>query len=180
MRRVPRHEFVPSNLRGMAYADGPLPIGDGQTISQPFIVASMTEALNLSHGMKVLEVGTGSGYQAAILAEMGMNVFTIEYIPRLQALARKRLEDSGYTDIQYQCGDGCLGWPEEAPFDAIIVTAAPVEVPRALADQLREKGRLVIPLGLSEQTLHVYLKTEDGSLSGKNLYAVRFVPLVGG
>jgi protein-L-isoaspartate(D-aspartate) O-methyltransferase len=180
MQRVPRHAFVPGLMREMAYSDGPLPIGKGQTISQPYIVASMSEALALKPGMKVLEVGTGSGYQAAVLAEMGLEVYTIEYIDSLAMEARDRLRAMGYQDIRFRCGDGNEGWPEKAPFDGIIVTAAPPELPQGLGDQLAEGGRLVIPVGTFSQDLWVYRKCADGTLSGDMLYAVRFVPLVRG
>ena len=180
MKRVPRHEFVPGTVRELAYTDGPLPIGQGQTISQPFIVASMSEALAVRPGMKVLEIGTGSGYQAAVLAEMGLQVFTIEYIRDLAMEAKDRLRGLGYRDIHFRCGDGRGGWPEEAPFDGIIVTAAADELPPALGRQLGPGRRLVIPVGKYSQDLWVYLKQADGSLAGEMLYAVRFVPLVRG
>lgn len=180
MGRVPRELFVPVELRSMAYADGPLPIGGGQTISQPLIVASMSEALGLRPGMKVLEIGTGSGYQAAVLAEMGLQVYTIEYLPSLAGSARQRLHGLGYGEIQFRCGDGNAGWVEAAPFDGIIVTAAPPGLPEALGRQLSPGGKLVIPIGEFEQWLWVYRKNTDGSLSGEKRYGVRFVPLVGG
>ena len=178
MRRVPRHAFVPSQMQEMAYSDGPLPIGNSQTISQPYIVALMTEALGLKPGQKVLEVGTGSGYQAAILAEMGLDVYTIEFLPDLSEKAREILTQLGYEDIHYRCGDGHAGWPEEAPFDGIIVTAAPSRLPEPLGEQLKTGGRLVIPIGNWGQDLYVYTRNEDGSLSGEVICAVRFVPLV--
>ncbi|MGC9450353.1 MAG: protein-L-isoaspartate(D-aspartate) O-methyltransferase [Oceanipulchritudo sp.] len=178
MGTVPRHEFVPPRLRDMAYADGPLPIGNGQTISQPYIVAVMSEALELQPGMKVLEVGTGSGYQAAVLAEMGLEVYSVEYIAELADAARALLERIGYGGIHFRTGDGREGWPEAAPFDGILVTAAPGSLPGALGGQLRPGGRLVIPVGRWEQNLHVYRKRADGSLEGEILFAVRFVPLV--
>lgn len=179
MERVPRGAFVPQAYREMAYADGPLPIGNDQTISQPYIVAVMSEALRLRPGQRVLEIGTGCGYQAAVLAEMGLLVYTIEYLDALAAAARRRLEEMGYQTIRFRSGDGRAGWPEEAPFDGIIVTAAPAEVPPALLDQLSTGGRLVIPVGAVSQELVVYRKNEDGSLVEKPLFPVRFVPLVG-
>ncbi|MEX0331786.1 MAG: protein-L-isoaspartate(D-aspartate) O-methyltransferase [Puniceicoccaceae bacterium] len=180
MARVPRHAFVPASMHELSYTDGPLPIGKGQTISQPYIVASMSEALHLQPGMKVLEVGTGSGYQAAVLAEMGLEVYTIEYIHDLAMAAKELLRGLGYPAIHFRCGDGRLGWPEKAPFDGIIVTAAADEVPTQLGQQLAAGGRLVIPVGTYSQDLWVYQKNDDGTLEGKNLYAVRFVPLVRG
>ena len=167
METVPRHAFVPQNMLEMAYSDGPLPIGSGQTISQPYIVAVMSEALRVRPGMKVLEIGTGSGYQAAVLAEMG---------PEVQA---KTVKELGYDGIHYRTGDGRLGWPEAAPFDGILVTAAPDSLPPVLGGQLRPGGRLVIPIGHWSQDLHVYRKNEDGSMESEVLFAVRFVPLVG-
>ena len=180
MERVPRHKFVPPSMQEMAYADGPLPIGRGQTISQPYIVASMSEALGLDPGAKVLEIGTGSGYQAAVLAEMGLQVYTMEYIHDLAMEAKERLRTMGYDRIRFRCGDGNCGWPEKAPFDGIIVTAAPRAVPEALGQQLVTGGRLVIPVGRFSQELWVYQKSDDNQLSGEKLYAVRFVPLVEG
>lgn len=180
MERVPRHAFVPAAMRELAYTDGPLPIGKGQTISQPYIVASMSEALALQPGMKVLEIGTGSGYQAAVLAEMGLEVYTIEYIHKLAMEAKDLLRGLGYDTIRFRCGDGRLGWPEKAPFDGIIVTAAADVVPMQLGEQLAVGGRLIIPVGTYSQDLWMYRKNEDGMLEGEVLYAVRFVPLVHG
>ena len=180
MERVPRHAFVPDNLLELAYTDGPLPIGGGQTISQPYIVASMSESLGVKPGMKVLEIGTGSGYQAAVLAEMGLRVFTVEYVDALAREARKRLEGMGYRGIHFRCGDGNLGWPEQAPFDGILVTAAPADLPPALGEQLAVGARLVIPMGRHSQYLYVYRKNDDQTLDREVLYAVRFVPLVKG
>lgn len=179
METVPRHEFIPRRMRDMAYSDGPLPIGNGQTISQPYIVAVMSEALHPRAGMKVLEVGTGSGYQAAVLAEMGLDVFTVEYIPGLAGGAKAVLDRLGYAGIHFHTGDGRRGWPEAAPFDGILVTAAPDSLPRALATQLADGGRLVIPVGHWDQDLYVYRKNNDGTLDSEVLFAVRFVPLVG-
>ncbi|HEY68887.1 MAG TPA: protein-L-isoaspartate(D-aspartate) O-methyltransferase [Thermoflexia bacterium] len=182
MRAVPRHLFVPEEERDYAYGDFPLPIGYGQTISQPYIVALMTELLELKEGDKVLEVGTGSGYQAAILAEIpGVEVYSIEIIPELAESARKRLESLGYTNVHCKQGDGYYGWPEYAPFDAIIVTAAPDHVPPPLMDQLAEGGRLVIPIGPpgGYQTLWKFVKQPDGELQAFNMGGVAFVPLTG-
>ncbi len=181
MSRVPRHLFVPRIYRKLAYTDGPLPIGQGQTISQPYIVAFMTEALKLKKTDRVLEVGTGSGYQAAVLAEIVEKVYTIEIIPKLGKAAKKLLKKMGYGNISVRIGDGYLGWPEEAPFDAIIVTAAPEKVPPALIDQLKEGGRLCLPVGSVRflQTLILYTK-EEGRLTKKELLPVRFVPMIHG
>ena len=183
MRAVPRHLFVPEDDQDYAYGDHPLPIGYGQTISQPYIVALMTELLELKEGDKVLEVGTGSGYQAAILGEIpGIEVYTIEVIPELAASAQERLAGLGYTEIHCIEADGYFGWPEYAPFDAIIVTAAPDHVPQPLVDQLAEGGRLVIPVGPpgGYQTLWKFVKQPDGELKAFNMGGVAFVPLTGG
>jgi protein-L-isoaspartate(D-aspartate) O-methyltransferase len=181
MERVPRHEFVPAAQRPYAYEDRPLPIGKGQTISQPYIVALMTELLEVEEGDKVLEIGTGSGYQAAILAELTPHVYTIEIITSLAERAEETLRRLGYETVQVKAGDGYLGWPEHAPFDGIIVTCAPEEVPEALAEQLREGGRMVIPVGpqWTHQTLYVLRKSE-GRLRQKEVIPVRFVPMVHG
>lgn len=182
MRTVPRHLFVPEDQRDHAYGDYPLPIGYGQTISQPYIVALMTQLLELKEGDKVLEIGTGSGYQAAILAEIpGVEVYTIEIIPALARSARERLESLGYKSIHCKEGDGYYGWPEHAPFDAIIVTAAPDHVPQPLVDQLAEGGRMVIPVGPpgGYQTLWKFVKRPGGELQAFNMGGVAFVPLTG-
>lgn len=179
MRKVPRHLFVPERERDAAYGDHPLPIGEDQTISQPYIVAFMTEALALGGGEKVLEVGTGSGYQAAILAEIAGEVYTIEIIPSLAAGAAARLEALGYKNVHVRAGDGYRGWPEAAPFDAIIVTAAPDHVPQPLVDQLETGGRLVIPVGTVSQDLRVLVKREGGRLVEERTLPVRFVPMTG-
>lgn len=179
MRRVPRHLFVPEALRDEAYRDHPLPIGHGQTISQPYVVAVMTELADVGPGDRVLEIGTGSGYQCAILAELAARVFSIEIVPELAESAERRLRDLGYENVTVRCGDGWLGWPEEAPFDAIVVTAAPPEVPKALLDQLAEGGRLVIPVGTGLQELKVFTK-EDGRIRERTVFPVRFVPMVHG
>jgi len=180
LRAVPRHEFVPDEYQDSAYADHPLPIGHGQTISQPYIVGLMTEALQLEPGARVLEIGTGSGYQAAILGEMGMQVFTIEIVPELAEQAAQRLDELGYENITALNADGYFGWEENAPFDAIIVTAAPDHLPQPLADQLAEGGRLIVPIGPvgSVQTLWLFEKVE-GELQATNLGGVSFVPLTG-
>ena len=176
MERVPRHELVPAELREHAYEDRPLPIGEGQTISQPYIVAAMSEAAALRGGEKVLEVGTGSGYQAAVLAELGAQVYTIELEPTLAERARADLERLGYR-VQARTGDGYAGWPEAAPFDAIVVTAAPDHVPQPLLEQLAPGGRLVIPVGgQGAQELLRLTRSADGVVR-EELLPVRFVPL---
>jgi protein-L-isoaspartate(D-aspartate) O-methyltransferase len=156
MRKVPRHEFVPANVRGRAYDDAPVPIGHGQTASQPYIVAVMTELAELGPDSRVLEIGTGSGYQAAVLAEVAGEVWSIELLEPLATSARRTLERLGYGRVHLRQGDGYRGWPEAAPFDAIVVTAAPPEVPKALLDQLAMGGRLVVPVGTDEQELEVH------------------------
>jgi len=180
MRKVPRHEMVPPRMRPHAYEDRPLPIGDGQTISQPYIVALMTQLLELKGGEKVLEIGTGSGYQAAILAEIAGQVYTIEIVETLAKRAKVDLERLGYKNIVTRCGDGYKGWKEHAPFDAVIVTAAPEHVPQPLIDQLKEGGRLVLPVGPQHyvQELVRITKTKDG-VKRENVLAVRFVPMTG-
>jgi protein-L-isoaspartate(D-aspartate) O-methyltransferase len=180
MEAVPRHEFVPDAYLSKAYADHPLPIGFGQTISQPYIVALMTEVLQLEKGDRVLEIGTGSGYQAAILAELDTEVYTMEIIPELSTKADQRLERLGYQNIQVRFADGYYGWEEESPFDAIIVTAAPDHLPMPLIQQLSEGGRMVIPIGPigAVQSLW-YFEMREGDLHAKNLGAVQFVPLTG-
>jgi protein-L-isoaspartate(D-aspartate) O-methyltransferase len=181
MQRVPRHEFVGPDMRRHAYINGPLPIGHGQTISQPYIVALMTDLADLHTGSRVLEVGTGSGYQAAVLAELGVEVYSVEIIPALARQAAERLEVLGYTNIHARLGDGYHGWPEQAPFDAILVTAAAREVPGPLIDQLRPGGKLVIPVGHPDfgQELLLLQKAEDGSVSRYEILPVAFVPLTG-
>ena len=178
MRVVPRHLFVPGEYRGQAYDDHPLPIGFGQTISQPYIVALMSEALGVAPGDRVLEIGTGSGYQAAVLGEMGMDVFTIEIIPELAARSTALIADLGYDDVATLAADGYFGWEEHAPFDAIIVTAAPDHVPQPLVNQLATGGRLVIPVGPvgAFQTLWQFTKDASGELVAENLGGVSFVP----
>ena len=177
MRRVPRHRFVPESYRHLAYTDQPLPIGLDQTISQPYIVAYMTDAAGISPGDRVLEIGTGSGYQAAILAELAREVYTVELLPQLAARAGGVLRELGYTNIRVRTGDGYAGWPEHAPFDAIVVTAAPDHVPPALVEQLAMNGRMIIPVGRGEQQMRVIRKTDRGVVEQRTL-PVRFVPLV--
>jgi len=179
MEVVPRHLFVPEEYRSMAYDDRPLPIGHDQTISQPYIVALMTETLNLEAGSKILEIGTGSGYQAAILAEMGMKVYSIEIVPELAAQALENLKTSGYTEVNVRTGDGYKGWPEEAPFDGILLTAAPEVVPPLLLNQLKPEGVMVLPVGpeYQVQTLKKIVKHKDG-ITETTLNKVRFVPMI--
>jgi protein-L-isoaspartate(D-aspartate) O-methyltransferase len=179
MRKVPRERFVPEGKRDAAYCNAPLAIGHGQTISQPFIVAIMTELLDLKPQSRVLEVGTGSGYQAAVLAELAREVCTTEVIPALAERARDTLTEAGYTKIEFRMGDGALGWPERAPFDAIMVTAAAPEVPAALLEQLRPGGRMVIPVGRPHgiQELVLIEKAVDGVITRRVVLQVAFVPL---
>lgn len=179
MRKVPRHRFVPGDQQAAAYDDRPLPIGFGQTISQPYIVAFMTEALALSPTDVVLEIGTGSGYQAAVLGELAREVYTIEIVPDLAERARRTLEALAYRHVHVRSGDGYRGWPEHAPFAKIIVTAAPDEVPPALLDQLAMGGTMVVPVGSQSgvQELRVLKQTERGVITERSL-PVRFVPMV--
>ena len=179
MGRVPRHRFVPAPQQASAYSDRSLPIGEGQTISQPFIVALMTELLEPARGDRILEVGTGSGYQAAVLAECGARVFTIEIVRALGERAAALLAELGYRNVEVRIGDGYLGWPEQAPFDRIIVTAAPDHVPQPLLDQLKAGGRMVIPVGPEgwEQDLALITKSADGKTLTESKIPVRFVPL---
>jgi protein-L-isoaspartate(D-aspartate) O-methyltransferase len=181
MLRVPRHELIPSELRSFAYTDRPLPIGNEQTISQPYVVAAMTEAALVRGGTRVLEVGTGSGYQTAVLVEMGAEVFSIEIVPELAAEAAEALHELGYDNhgkLHLRVGDGYRGWPEAAPFDAIIVAAAPPDVPRPLIEQLAVGGRLVIPVGHEKQELQVIMRQRHGEVTSR-LFPVRFVPMTG-
>jgi protein-L-isoaspartate(D-aspartate) O-methyltransferase len=179
VRKVPRHRFVPESLRDRAHEDGPLPIGEGQTISQPYIVAWMTELIAPRKGMRVLEIGTGSGYQAAVLAECVDEVDTIEVVPTLGRRAEQVLRELGYRNIHTRIGDGYHGWPERAPFDAIILTAAPPDdIPKPLLDQLKVGGRLVAPVGRGEQVLVRITRTETG-YQRENLAPVLFVPMTG-
>ena len=178
MRRVPRHRFVPAREQAYAYEDRPLPIGLGQTISQPFVVGFMSQALELSGDERVLEIGTGSGYQAAILGELAREVWTIEILEPLAERARTVLDELGYTNVHVRHGDGYLGWPEHAPFDAIILTAAPEHVPQPLVDQLAVGGRMILPLGGSMQEL-VLLKRTPAGIERESVLPVRFVPMTG-
>ena len=180
MRTVPRHRFVPSNVFRHAYADNPLPIGLGQTISQPYIVAFMTEALALKKSDVVLEIGTGSGYQAAVLTGLVKHVYTIEILCELADRARETLQELSYKNVTVRCGDGYAGWPKHAPFDAVIVTAAPPEIPQKLVEQLKPGGRMVLPVGRYFQSLKLIVKREDGSFSTRDILPVRFVPMVHG
>ena len=177
MARVPRHRFVPPSQRELAHADHPLPIGFDQTISQPYIVAYMTEMADIAPDEKVLEIGTGSGYQAAILAELAREVYTIEIVPELAARARTVLHELGYENVHARTGDGYAGWREHAPFDAIVVTAAPDHVPPALVEQLAVNGRMIIPVGAGEQEMRVITRTARGVVEQRTM-PVRFVPLV--
>ena len=178
MRKVPRHLFVPAGFRAKAYQDSALPIGHGQTISQPYMVATMTEAARILSTDRVLEIGTGSGYQAAVLACVSLEVYTIEILEPLGRKAKSLLESLKYENIRFRIGDGYHGWPEQAPFDAIIVTAAPIHIPQPLVDQLRVGGRLILPLGGKGQRLVRMTKTSKG-LKREILLPVRFVPMVG-
>jgi protein-L-isoaspartate(D-aspartate) O-methyltransferase len=182
MTVVPRHRFVPAREETYAYDNRPLPIGHGQTISQPFIVALMTDLLEVKEGDRILEIGTGCGYQAAVLAELAREVYSIEIVEPLGKDAAARLAELGYRNVRTRIGDGYLGWPEEAPFDGIIVTAGAPSVPPTLIDQLKPGGRLVIPVGsqLTAQDLLVIEKRADGTISRRSVLPVRFVPLVPG
>ena len=182
MRSTPRHLFVPEDRRPSAYEDRPLPIGNGQTISQPYIVAYMTEILQPDGSGTVLEVGTGSGYQAAVLSPLYRKVYTIEIIPELAESAKARLRDLGFGNVEVRTGDGYAGWPDKAPFDAIIVTAAAGHIPPPLVAQLKAKGRMVIPVGSPSMIQHIILveKDQKGNITTKSLLPVRFVPLTGG
>jgi protein-L-isoaspartate(D-aspartate) O-methyltransferase len=178
LRSVPRHKFVPKHLEKYAYADEPLPIGEDQTISQPYIVAYMTEKLSLEKEDKVLEIGTGSGYQAAILAELSDSVFTIEIVDVLARRASKTLDELNIKNVFVKSGDGYKGWPEHAPFDAIIITAAPTKIPEPLVEQLKVGGRMILPLGDYSQDL-VLISKEKSGVSQQRLLPVRFVPMTG-
>lgn len=180
MGKVPRHAFVPENLRTEAYRDSALPIGHGQTISQPYVVAFMTEKLEPKASDRVLEVGTGSGYQAAILAELVAEVYSIEIVEPLGQRAKRTLETLGYENVHVRIGDGYQGWPEQAPFDAVIVTCAPENIPQPLVDQLREGGRMIIPVGPTRGTQHLYLlRKRAGKVEQESVLPVRFVPMTG-
>ena len=179
MSKVPREEFVPQDVRAESYTDGPLPIGHGQTISQPYIVAFMTEQLRLSAKDRVLEIGTGSGYQAAILAELVGEVYTIEIIQPLVKNAEATLARLGYKNVHVKAGDGYKGWPEQAPFDAIIVTCAPDRVPQSLTEQLKDGGRMIIPVGEQFAQELYLLEKKNGQLKESAILPVRFVPMLG-
>ena len=179
MRRVKRHRYIPPERHGCdPYGDHPCPIGYGQTISQPFIVAYMTAQMHITSGEKVLEIGTGSGYQAAVLAALGARVYSIEIVPELAGHARRVLAQQGW-DVQVRTGDGYLGWPEEAPFDVVIVTCAPEDIPRQLVAQLAEGGRMIVPAGHLVQQLYI-LHKRNGQITTSADIGVRFVPMVGG
>lgn len=178
MLKVPRHEFVPASQQHRAYQNRPLPIGHDQTISQPFIVGYMTEAASIARGEKVLEIGTGSGYQAAVLAELAKEVYTIEIIPELAEGARGVLGKLGYKNVQVRTGNGYEGWPEHAPFDAIVVTAAPDKVPQALVDQLAVNGKMVIPVGTTFQEMVIITRDTSGVVEQRTI-PVQFVPMTG-
>jgi protein-L-isoaspartate(D-aspartate) O-methyltransferase len=179
MDAVPRHEFVPAEFRERAYEDAPLPIGDGQTISQPYIVAAMTAALRIKAADRILEIGTGCGYQAAILSRLGNEVFSVERRPKLAAEASKRLGELGYANVHVHCGDGSLGLPEFAPFDAILVAAAAPSVPKPLLAQLAEGGRMILPVGDEENQVLQLIEKLGNTILTNTLEGCRFVPLVG-
>ena len=178
MRETPRHLFIPESLKDVAYVDGPLPIGDGQTISQPYIVALMTELLELNGNERILEIGTGSGYQAAVLSPLVKEVYSIEIIKSLAERATNKLKEMQYHNVIVKWGDGYQGWPEHALFEAIIVTAAPDQIPQILIDQMKIGGRLVLPVGTYFQKLKVITKLRNGKIGEKNITSVRFVPMV--
>ena len=179
MRKVPRHEFVDPSERDHAYEDHPLPIAGSQTISQPYIVALMTELLALPERARVLEIGTGSGYQSAVLGEIAAEVYSIEIVPDLARSSSQKLQQLGYANVKVREGDGYRGWPEHAPFDGIIVTAAPERIPQPLVEQLAAGGRMVIPVGGFFQELKVFTKQPDGRVVEKDIIPVRFVPMTG-
>lgn len=180
MGEIPRHLFVPANVREQAYEDRPVPIGHGQTISQPFIVGFMTELLDVQSQHRILEIGTGSGYQAAVLSKLAKEVFTIEIVPELAQSAEALFRRLGYKNIFVRSGNGYLGWPEAAPFDRVILTAAPPEIPQVLIDQLKPGGRLLAPVGVSpaNQQIVIVEKTKDGKVLQRAVLPVRFVPMV--
>jgi protein-L-isoaspartate(D-aspartate) O-methyltransferase len=180
MRGVPREDFVPADIRGSAFRDGALPVGHGQTISQPYMVALMTDLLELTGDSVVLEIGTGTGYQAAILSQLARQVYTIERIPELARAAQQRLGEMDYDNVEIRCSDGYLGWPEKGPFDGIVVTAAAPEVPPVLLEQLKPGGRMVIPIGLpySHQELMLVTRDQQGKTETRDILAVAFVPMV--
>jgi protein-L-isoaspartate(D-aspartate) O-methyltransferase len=178
-RKVPRHVFVPESEAAQAYENHPVAIGQGQTISQPYMVAVMTQALALQGGEKVLEIGSGSGYQTAILKEMGGEVYTVERLPELSERARRNVENAGYFDVHYRTGDGTRGWPEEAPFDRVIVTAGAPSLPLSLVEQLRDGGSMVIPVGGEEEQELLLVRREQGRVSRERICACVFVKLWG-
>ncbi len=179
MRKIPRHHFVPEKHRALAYSDQALPIGNDQTISQPYVVAFMTQALDVQPSSRVLEIGTGSGYQTAVLASLAREVYTIEIVPSLQKQARKVLAELHINNVRYRCADGRPGWREQAPFDRIIVTAASRNIPESLPDQLNDDGKMIIPVGRQSWSQHLILLRKDrNQLKQEKLLAVRFVPLV--
>ena len=178
MQNTPRHRFVPDGVADYAYQDNALPIGKGQTISQPYIVAFMTETLDVDYTYKVLEIGTGSGYQAAVLSPLVKHVYTIEIVKMLAQRADSTLNALSYNNVTVRWGDGYKGWPEEAPFDRIIGTAAPPEIPKALIDQLKPGGKMVLPVGTNWQEIVVLTKSKSGKIQKKNVLPVRFVPMV--
>ena len=178
MQETPRHLFIPENLKNLAYEDGPLPIGEGQTISQPYIVALMTELLNLHGNERVLEIGTGSGYQSAVLSPLVKELYSIEIVKTLAERASKILKEMHYDNVTVKYGDGYKGWLEYAPYDAIIVTAAPEHVPQILIDQLKVGGRMVVPVGSKYQKLKVITKIDKGKFGEENIISVRFVPMI--
>jgi protein-L-isoaspartate(D-aspartate) O-methyltransferase len=179
MLRVPRHQFVSEDFVAGAYADQPLPIGEGQTISQPYMVAAMTQALELAGDERVLEIGTGSGYQAAVLAVLAREVHSVESVASLAAVAQERLARLGYENVHVHSGDGTLGWPEAAPYDAIVVTAAAPQVPQPLVEQLAEGGRMVIPVGPATEQELLLVRKIEGRVTSETLHYCRFVPLLG-
>lgn len=179
MRDVPRHLFCDPQYRAQAYADHPVPIGDGQTVSQPYIVALMTELLDVQPTDRILEIGTGSGYQSAILSRLAREVDTVEILPDLSRRAQERLRTLGCRNVEFRVGDGYRGWAEKAPFDGILVTAAPRQIPEPLLEQLAVRGKMVIPVGDFYQELKVFTRNPDGSLSEKDVLPVRFVPMTG-
>jgi protein-L-isoaspartate(D-aspartate) O-methyltransferase len=178
-RKVPRHLFVPLELQHESYADHPLPIGAGQTISQPYIVALMTSRLRLQGHERVLEIGSGSGYQAAILAELALEVFSVERLPELLISVEERLGKLGYLNVHLTPGNGSLGWPEHAPYDAILVTAAAPDIPEPLLDQLADRGRMVLPIGPQEAQMLVEVEKRHGTIHRKEIASCLFVPLLG-
>ena len=179
MREIPREVFVDTAYRDEAYADHPLPIGDGQTVTQPYVAARMTELLDIQPSDRVLEIGTGSGYESAILSRLATRVYSIEILPEIARKARARLESLHCANIEFRVGDGYRGWPDAAPFDAIIVTAAPRKIPQPLLEQLAPNGRMVIPVGDFYQELKVFSKGADGAVTEASVLPVRFVPMTG-